>query len=117
MALHRNPEAIAAIYAKMGISGHFPQNEGKWPKWLVLAIWAHNAHLHIFAHFDAKCPKDNFPPLGQFLTQNPKLAKTPKDPETPFQDLKPSHQSFSPLSFHLKTFGRNPLSNEPICHK
>ncbi|MBW0499960.1 hypothetical protein O181_039675 [Austropuccinia psidii MF-1] len=58
MALHLNPEPIAAIYAQMGISGHFPQNQGKWPKWLFLAIWAHNAHLRIlriFAHLRAFC--------------------------------------------------------------
>ncbi|MBW0475205.1 hypothetical protein O181_014920 [Austropuccinia psidii MF-1] len=33
MALHLNPEAIEAIYDQLGISGHFPQNQGKWPKW------------------------------------------------------------------------------------
>ncbi|MBW0481402.1 hypothetical protein O181_021117 [Austropuccinia psidii MF-1] len=55
MALHLNPAPIAAIYAQMGISGHFPQNQGKWPKWLFLAIWAHNAHLRTFAHFAHFC--------------------------------------------------------------
>ncbi|MBW0589646.1 hypothetical protein O181_129361 [Austropuccinia psidii MF-1] len=29
MALHLNPEAVAEIYAQLGISGHFPQNQGK----------------------------------------------------------------------------------------
>ncbi|MBW0495512.1 hypothetical protein O181_035227 [Austropuccinia psidii MF-1] len=52
MAPHLNPEAIAAIYTQLGISGHFPQNQKKWPKWLFLAIWAHDAH---FAHFCAFC--------------------------------------------------------------
>ncbi|MBW0565284.1 hypothetical protein O181_104999 [Austropuccinia psidii MF-1] len=55
MALHLNPETIASVYAQMGISGHFPQDQGKWPKWLFLAIWAHNAHLRIFAHFAHFC--------------------------------------------------------------
>ncbi|MBW0555702.1 hypothetical protein O181_095417 [Austropuccinia psidii MF-1] len=78
MALHLNPEAIAAIYAQLGISGHFPQNQGKWPKWLFLAIWAHNAHLRIFAHFDAKCPKDTFPPFGPVFGSEPKSGQKPQ---------------------------------------
>ncbi|MBW0549566.1 hypothetical protein O181_089281 [Austropuccinia psidii MF-1] len=60
MALHLNPGAIAAIYAQLGISGHFPQNQEKWPKWLFLAIWAHNAHLRFFAHFVHFCAFAHF---------------------------------------------------------
>ncbi|MBW0496041.1 hypothetical protein O181_035756 [Austropuccinia psidii MF-1] len=81
MALHLNPEAIAAIYAQLGISGHFPQNQGKWPKFLFLVIWAHNAHLHIFAHFahfDAKCPKDTFLPFGPVFGSEPKSGQKPQ---------------------------------------
>ncbi|MBW0521780.1 hypothetical protein O181_061495 [Austropuccinia psidii MF-1] len=88
---HLNPEAIAAIYAQMGISGHFPQNQVKWPKWLFLAIWAHNAHLRIFAHICAflrtltqSVQKTLSRPLGQFLAQNPKVAKIPKGPRNTF---------------------------------
>ncbi|MBW0490759.1 hypothetical protein O181_030474 [Austropuccinia psidii MF-1] len=98
MALHLNPEAIVAIYAQLGISGHFPQNQGKWPKWLFLAIWAHNAHLRIlrnFAHFDAKCPKDTFLPFGPVLAQNPKVAKNPKGPRNTF----PSSEAITPIFF------------------
>ncbi|MBW0508741.1 hypothetical protein O181_048456 [Austropuccinia psidii MF-1] len=75
MALHLNPEAIAAIYSQMGISGHFPQNQGKWPKWLFLAICA---YLCIFAHFDAKCPKDTFPPFGPVFGSEPKSGQKPQ---------------------------------------
>ncbi|MBW0504125.1 hypothetical protein O181_043840 [Austropuccinia psidii MF-1] len=78
LALHLNPEAIAQIYAQLGISGHFPQSQGEWPKWLFLAIWAHNAHLGIFAHFDAKCPKDTFPPFGPVFGSEPKGGQKPQ---------------------------------------
>ncbi|MBW0587112.1 hypothetical protein O181_126827 [Austropuccinia psidii MF-1] len=117
MALHLNPEAIAVIYAQMGISGHFPQKQGKWPKWLFLAIWAHNAHLRTFAHFDAKCPKDTFPPFGPVFGSEPKSSQNPKGPRSTFPSSEAITSIFSPLSFHLKTFGHNLLSNEPICHK
>ena len=98
MALHLNPEAIAAIYAQMGISGHFPQSQGRWPKWLVLAIWAHNAHLrilHIFAHFDAKCPKDTFPPFGPVFGSEPKSGQNPKGPRNTF----PSYEAIPFIFF------------------
>ncbi|MBW0477302.1 hypothetical protein O181_017017 [Austropuccinia psidii MF-1] len=75
MALHLNPEAIEAIYAQMGISGHFPQKQGKWPKWLFLAIWAHNAHFCAFTHFDAKCPKDTFMAFGPVFGSEPKSGQ------------------------------------------
>ncbi|MBW0540403.1 hypothetical protein O181_080118 [Austropuccinia psidii MF-1] len=73
MALHLNPEAIAAIHAQLGVSGHFPQNQGKRPKWLFLAIWAHNAHLRTLTQSD---PKDTFPPFEPVFAQDPKVAKT-----------------------------------------
>ncbi|MBW0551560.1 hypothetical protein O181_091275 [Austropuccinia psidii MF-1] len=75
MALHLNPEAIPEIYAQLDIAGHFPQNQGKWPKRLFLAIWAHNAHLRILR---------TSRPLVQFLAQNPKVAKNPKGPRNTF---------------------------------
>ncbi|MBW0593530.1 hypothetical protein O181_133245 [Austropuccinia psidii MF-1] len=87
MALHLNPEAIAEIYAQLGITGHFPQNQGKWPKWLFLAIWAHKAHLRTFcapctfahfAHFDLKCPKDTFRPFGPVFGSEPKSGQNPQ---------------------------------------
>ncbi|MBW0541853.1 hypothetical protein O181_081568 [Austropuccinia psidii MF-1] len=94
MALHLNPEAIAAIYAQLGISGHFPQNQEKCPKWLFLAIWAHNTHfcaylrtlricayLRIFVdfvHFDAKCRKDTFLPFGPVFGSEPKSGQKPQ---------------------------------------
>ncbi|MBW0587979.1 hypothetical protein O181_127694 [Austropuccinia psidii MF-1] len=116
MAFHLNPEAIAAIYAQLGISGHFPQNQGEWPKWL---FWPFELIMHICAFLSTlrqSLQKTLSRPLGQFSAQNPKVAKSPKGPRNTFQALKPSHPSFSPLSFHLKTFGPNLLSNEPICH-
>ncbi|MBW0574806.1 hypothetical protein O181_114521 [Austropuccinia psidii MF-1] len=108
MALHLNPEPIAAIYAQMGITGHFPQNQEKWPKWLFLAIWAHNAHLRtllafarflrmlrIFAHFDAKCPKDTFPPFGPVFGSEPKSGQRPKGPKNTF----PSSEAITSILF------------------
>ncbi|MBW0575920.1 hypothetical protein O181_115635 [Austropuccinia psidii MF-1] len=92
MALHLNPEAIAAIYAQMGISGHFPQNQGKWPKWLFLAIWAHNAHLRTLTQ---SVQKTLSRPLGQFLAQNPKVAKNPKGPRNTF----PSSEAITAIFF------------------
>ncbi|MBW0574311.1 hypothetical protein O181_114026 [Austropuccinia psidii MF-1] len=108
MALHLNPEPIVAIYAQMGISGHFPQNQGKWPKWLFLAIWAHNAHLrtfcalcafaHICAHLRTltqSVQKTLSRLLGQFLAQNPKVAKNPKGPRNTF----PSSEAITSILF------------------
>ncbi|MBW0565561.1 hypothetical protein O181_105276 [Austropuccinia psidii MF-1] len=81
----------------------FPSKPGEMAQMDFFAIWAHNAHLHIlhtlricaylrtFAHFDAKCAKDTFPPFGLRIQMWP---KPPKDPETPLQALKPSHPSF-----------------------
>ncbi|MBW0591754.1 hypothetical protein O181_131469 [Austropuccinia psidii MF-1] len=88
MALHLNPEPAEAIYAQMGISGHFHQNQGKWPKWLFLAIWAHNAHfcalLHILHTLTQSVQKTLSRLLGQFLAQNLKVAKNPKGPRNTF---------------------------------
>ncbi|MBW0582229.1 hypothetical protein O181_121944 [Austropuccinia psidii MF-1] len=123
MALHLNPEPIAAIYAQMGISGHFPQNQGKWHKRLFLAIWAHNAHfahLRTFSHFAHFCAFALFCALcafahictflrtltqsvqktlsrllGQFLAQNPKVAKNPKGPRNTF----PSSEAITSILF------------------
>ncbi|MBW0488299.1 hypothetical protein O181_028014 [Austropuccinia psidii MF-1] len=96
MALHLNPEAIAAIYSQMGISGHFPQNQGKWPKWLFLAIWAHNAHLRTLTQ---SVQKTLSRPLGQFLAQNPKVAKTPKGPRNTFSSSEAIPSIFFPSVF------------------
>ncbi|MBW0473444.1 hypothetical protein O181_013159 [Austropuccinia psidii MF-1] len=89
MALHLNAEAIVAIYAQLGISGHFPQKQGKWPKWLFLAIWAHNAH------FDAKCPNDTFPPFGPVFGSEPKSGQNPKGPRNTF----PSSEAITSILF------------------
>ncbi|MBW0540780.1 hypothetical protein O181_080495 [Austropuccinia psidii MF-1] len=102
MALHLNPEAIAAIYAQLGISDHFPQNQGKWPKWLFLAIWAHNAHLRTFAHLRTltqSVQKTLSHPLGQFLAQNPKAAKNPKGPRNTFPSSEAITSIFFPSAF------------------
>ncbi|MBW0547947.1 hypothetical protein O181_087662 [Austropuccinia psidii MF-1] len=95
MDLHLNPEAIAAIYAQLGTSGHFPQNQGKWAKWLFLAIWAHNAHLRNFAHFDAKCPKDTFPPFGPVFGSEPKSGQKPQRTRNTF----PSSEAITSIFF------------------
>ncbi|MBW0577943.1 hypothetical protein O181_117658 [Austropuccinia psidii MF-1] len=92
MALHLNPEAIAAIYAQLGISVHFPCNHGKWPKWLFLAIWAHNAHLRTLTQ---SVQKTLSRPLGQFLAQNPKVAKSPKGRRNAF----PSSEAITSIFF------------------
>ncbi|MBW0591891.1 hypothetical protein O181_131606, partial [Austropuccinia psidii MF-1] len=123
MTLHLNPEAIAAIYTQLGISGHFPQNQGKWPKWLFLAIWADNAHFCAFAHIcKFLCPlricahlrtltqsvqKTLSRPLGQFLAQHPKVAKIPKGHRSTFSSSEAITSILLTPSFHLMTFGRN----------
>ncbi|MBW0532782.1 hypothetical protein O181_072497 [Austropuccinia psidii MF-1] len=85
MALHLNREAIVEIYAQMGISGHFPQNQGKWPKWLFLAIWAHNEHICALLHtLTQSVQKTLSRPLGQLLAQNPKVAESSKGPRNTF---------------------------------
>ncbi|MBW0555548.1 hypothetical protein O181_095263 [Austropuccinia psidii MF-1] len=81
MDVHLNPEAIVAIYARLGISGHFPQNQRKWPKWLfwpfglIMRICALFAH---FAHFKAKFPKDTFLPFGPVFGSEPKSVQKPQ---------------------------------------
>ncbi|MBW0584796.1 hypothetical protein O181_124511 [Austropuccinia psidii MF-1] len=98
MALHLNPEGIAAIYAQMGIYGNFPQNQGKWPKWLFLAIWAHNLHLRICTLLRTlmqSVQKTLFCTLGQFLAQKPKVAKNPRGPRNTF----PSSETITSIFF------------------
>ncbi|MBW0560299.1 hypothetical protein O181_100014 [Austropuccinia psidii MF-1] len=102
MDLRLNQEAIAAIYAQMGISVHFPQNHGKWPKLLFLAIWAHNVHLRICALLHIlmqSVQKTLSHPLGQFLAQNPKVAKTPKGPRNTFPRSEAITSIFFPSVF------------------
>ncbi|MBW0576208.1 hypothetical protein O181_115923 [Austropuccinia psidii MF-1] len=92
MALHLNPEAIAVIYAQLGNSVHFPQKQGKWPKWLFLAIWAHNVHLRTLMQ---SVQKTLSRPLGQFLAQKPTVAKNPKGPRNTF----PSSEAITSIFF------------------
>ncbi|MBW0491498.1 hypothetical protein O181_031213 [Austropuccinia psidii MF-1] len=113
MALHLKPEPIAAIYAQMGIAGHFPQNQGKSPKWLFLAIWAHNVHLRTLTQSVQKTLSRL---LGQFLAQNPKVAKNPKRPRNTFPSSDAIKSILFPSAFPPQDFGRN-LANQPICHK
>ncbi|MBW0563780.1 hypothetical protein O181_103495 [Austropuccinia psidii MF-1] len=93
MALHLNPEAIAATYAQWGTSGHFPQNQGKWPKWLFLASWAHNVQKCTL--LTQSVQKTLSRPLGHFLAQNPKVAKNPKGPRNTF----PSSEAITSILF------------------
>ncbi|MBW0556185.1 hypothetical protein O181_095900 [Austropuccinia psidii MF-1] len=78
MALHLNPEAIAAIYSQLGISVHFPQNQGEWPKWLFLAIWAHNGHSAQFCALRCKVSKRHFPTLWASFGSEPKSGQRPQ---------------------------------------
>ncbi|MBW0566620.1 hypothetical protein O181_106335 [Austropuccinia psidii MF-1] len=84
MALHLNPEAIAAIYSQSGISGHFPQNQGKWPKWmfwqyrLISGVCAFLPILCIFVHLRTltqSVQKTLSSPLGHFFGSKPKSGQ------------------------------------------
>ncbi|MBW0555863.1 hypothetical protein O181_095578 [Austropuccinia psidii MF-1] len=92
----------------------FPSKPGEMAQMAVFGHLSSNAHLRTLTQ---NVQKTLSRPLGQFLAQNPKVAKSPKGPRNTFASSEAITSTFSLLPFHLKTFGCNLLSNEPICHK
>ncbi|MBW0543248.1 hypothetical protein O181_082963 [Austropuccinia psidii MF-1] len=96
MALHLYPEAIAAIYSQLVISGHFPQNQGKWAKWL---FWPFGLIMRILRTLTQSLQKTLSRPLGQILAQNPKVAKSSKAPRNTFPSSEAITSIFFPSTF------------------
>ncbi|MBW0460703.1 hypothetical protein O181_000418 [Austropuccinia psidii MF-1] len=83
----------------IGYFWSFPSKPGEMARMAVLAIWAHNAHLRILRTLMQSVQKTLSRPLGQFLAQNPKVAKSPKGPRNSF----PSSEAITSI-FLLSSF-------------
>ncbi|MBW0582703.1 hypothetical protein O181_122418 [Austropuccinia psidii MF-1] len=112
MALHLNPESIEAIYAQLGISGHFPQKPGEMAQMAVFGhlgsqcAFVHSADICAFCAFlctlrtlTHSVQKTLSFPLGRFLAQNPKVAKNPKGPRNTFPSSEAITSIFFPAAF------------------